>query len=90
MNKTEFITALAAKSGLSRKDAEAAVAAYSEVIIEALNQGEKVQMTGFGSFEVKERAAHKGHNPATGEEIDIPASKSPVFKAGKGFRDAIG
>lgn len=89
MNKTELINAVAEKAGLSKKAAEAAVNATLSAISEGLKADEKVQLVGFGSFEVKERAARTGKNPATGEHIDIPASKAPAFKAGKAFKDAI-
>ncbi len=89
MNKSELIGALAEKSGLTRKDAEAALNAFTAVVAETLKSGDKIQLTGFGSFEVRERAARKGHNPATGAEIDIPASKVPAFKAGKALKEAI-
>ena len=86
MNKTELIATMAEASGLSKKDALAAFITTTE---SALKAGNKVQLVGFGSFEVKERAARTGKNPATGEQIDIPASKAPAFKAGKAFKDAI-
>ena len=89
MNKTELINAVAEKAGLSKKDSDAAVNAVLCAITDALKAGDKVQLVGFGSFEVKERAARTGKNPATGEQIDIPASKAPAFKAGKAFKDAI-
>ena len=89
MNKAELIAAVAEKTGLSKKDTEAAVSAAIEVITEALAQDEKVQLVGFGSFEVKSRAARIGRNPRTKEQIDIPASKTPVFKAGKALKDAV-
>jgi len=89
MNKAELVAALAEKTGLTKKDAEGALAAFTDIVTCTLKKGEKVQLMGFGSFEVKSRAARKGHNPATGKEIDIPASKAPVFKAGKAFKDAI-
>lgn len=90
MNKTELIAAMAEASGLSKKDCEAALAAFITTTESALKAGNKVQLVGFGSFEVKEeRAARTGKNPATGEQIDIPASKAPAFKAGKAFKDAI-
>nr|WP_122012969.1 HU family DNA-binding protein [Maliibacterium massiliense] len=89
MNKTELIAAVAETAGLSKKDAEKSVNAFVEVVIDALKKGEKVQMVGFGNFEVRERAERKGRNPATKQEIIIPASKSPVFKAGKNFKEAI-
>ena len=89
MNKTELIAAVAEKSNLSRKDAEKALNAALETIADALKASEKVSLVGFGTFEAKERAARKGHNPATGAEIDIAASKAPVFKAGKALKDAL-
>ncbi|MGI6193092.1 MAG: HU family DNA-binding protein [Christensenellales bacterium] len=89
MNKNELIAAVAEKSALSKKDAEKAVSAFVNTVTEALAQGEKVQLVGFGTFEVKERGARKGHNPLTGAEIDIPASKAPTFKAGKALKDAL-
>ena len=89
MNKTELIAAVAEKAELSKKDAEAAVSAVIEAITEALTQEEKVQLVGFGSFEVKKRAAHTGRNPRTKEPIEIPASAMPVFKAGKALKDAV-
>ena len=87
MNKTALIAKIAEKSELNKKQAEAALNAFTETVIEALKAGEKVQMIGFGTFEVKERAARIGRNPATNENIEIPAKKSPTFKAGKGFKD---
>ncbi len=89
MNKTQFIEAVAAKSDLKKKDAEAAVNAMTEVIAEALKAGDKVQLVGFGTFEVKERAARSGRNPKTGETIEIAASKHPAFSAGKALKDSI-
>ena len=89
MNKATLIAQIAEKSGLERKQAEKALDAFIETVTEALKSGDKVQLVGCGSFEVKERAAHSGRNPATGETIQIPASKSPVFKAGKTFKDAL-
>lgn len=89
MNKATLIAQMAEKSGLERKQAEKALDAFIETVTETLKAGDKVQLVGFGSFEVKERAAHSGRNPATGETIEIPASKSPVFKAGKTFKDAL-
>ncbi|MCL2827707.1 MAG: HU family DNA-binding protein [Oscillospiraceae bacterium] len=89
MNKAELIAAVAEKSGLSKKDTEKAVNATVDAIIENLQGGEKVQLVGFGVFEVKERAARTGRNPKTKEQINIPASRVPVFKAGKAFKDAI-
>ncbi len=89
MNKTQFIEAIAAKADIKKKDAEAAVNAMTAVIAEALKAGDKVQLVGFGTFDVKERAAREGRNPRTGETIKIAASKSPAFSAGKGLKDAI-
>ena len=89
MNKTELIAAIADKTDLSKKDAEAAITAAIEAITEALSQQEKVQLVGFGSFEVKARAARVGRNPKTKEAIQIPASKVPAFKAGKALKDAV-
>ena len=89
MNKAELIAAVAEKTGLSKKDTEAVVSASIEVITESLAQGEKVQLVGFGSFETKTRAARIGRNPRTKEEIKIPASKLPVFKAGKALKDTV-
>ena len=89
MNKTELIIAVAEKADLSKKDAEAAITAMVDAITEALAQEEKVQLVGFGSFEVKTRAARVGRNPKTGEEIPIAEAKLPVFKAGKALKDAV-
>ncbi len=89
MNKTELIAAMAEASGLSKKDCDAALAAFITTVETALKSGEKVQLIGFGSFEVKERAARTGRNPRTKETVEIPASKAPVFKAGQAFKDAI-
>ena len=87
MNKTELIAAAAEKAGLSKKDTEKAVTAALDAITEALVKGDKVQLVGFGAFEVKERGERIGRNPQTKEEIRIPASKAPVFKAGKALKD---
>ena len=89
MNKAELIAAVAEKAGLSKKDSEAAVTAALDVITAALQEGDKVQLVGFGSFEVKSRAARTGRNPKTKEAIEIPASKGPVFKAGKALKDIV-
>ena len=89
MNKTELIAAIAEKTELSRKDAEKALKALTEVVEEELKKGEKIQLVGFGTFEVSERAAREGRNPQTGETMQIAASKSPKFKAGKALKDAI-
>ena len=83
MNKTELVAAIAEKAGLSKKDAEGAVKAFTDTVAEQLKAGEKIQLVGFGTFEVAERAARTGKNPQTGEAIKIPASKAPKFKAGK-------
>ena len=90
MNKTELINAVAEKAVLSKKDSEAAVTAALDAITAALEDGDKVQLVGFGSFEVKSRAARTGRNPKTKEAIEIPASKVPVFKAGKVLKDIVG
>ncbi|MGJ9382051.1 DNA-binding protein [Salipaludibacillus neizhouensis] len=89
MNKTELINAVAEKTELSKKDATGAVDAVFEVITGSLQNSEKVQLIGFGNFEVRERAARKGRNPQTGEEIEIPASNVPAFKPGKALKDAV-
>ncbi len=89
MNKTELIAAIAAKTGETKKDAEATLNAFVNVVSETLAKGDKVQLVGFGSFEVRKRAARKGRNPQTKEEIKIPASKAPVFKAGKALKDIV-
>ena len=89
MNKAELIAAIAAKTGDTKKGAEASVNAFVDVVTEALTEGDKVQLVGFGSFEVRKRAARKGRNPQTKEEIKIPASKAPVFKAGKALKDMV-
>jgi DNA-binding protein HU-beta len=89
MNKSDLIAAIAAKTGSTKKDAEATLNAFVDVVTESLVKGEKVQLVGFGSFEVRKRAARKGRNPQTKEEIKIPASKAPVFKAGKALKDLV-
>jgi len=89
MNKADLINAVAEKTGLSKKDTEAAISGCIDTIAASLAQGEKVQLVGFGSFEVKTRAARVGRNPRTKEEIEIPASKLPVFKAGKALKDIV-
>ena len=89
MNKTELINAIAEKSGLSKKDSEKALGATLDAIVDALKAGDKVQLVGFGVFDVKSRAARTGRNPRTKEAITIPATKLPQFKAGKALRDAI-
>ena len=89
MNKSELIAAIATKTGETKKDAEATLNAFVNVVSETLAKGDKVQLVGFGSFEVRKRAARKGRNPRTKEEIKIPASKAPVFKAGKALKDLV-
>ena len=89
MNKTELVAAVAAKAELSKKDADAAVSAVVDAITEALADGDKVSLVGFGTFAVKERAARTGINPRTGESVEITASKAPAFKAGKALKDAV-
>ena len=89
MNKTELVAAVAEQAGLAKKDAEAAVKAFSDVVAGALKKGDKVQLVGFGTFEVSERAAREGRNPRTGKSIKIKACKSPKFKAGKALKDLV-
>ena len=89
MNKTEFIAALAEKTGLTKKDSEKAVKAFTEIVAEELKNGGKVQLVGFGTFEVSERAPREGRNPRTGETMPIAASKTPKFKAGKALKDEV-
>ena len=89
MNKAELITSMAEKSQLTKKDAEKALKAFTDVVAEELKKGEKVQLVGFGTFEVSERAAREGRNPQTGEIMPIAASKAPKFKAGKALKDSI-
>ena len=89
MNKNELITALHEKAGLTKKDAEKALAAFVEIVTDSLKAGEKVQLVGFGTFESKERPARTARNPRTGEEITIPASKTASFKVGKALKDSI-
>jgi DNA-binding protein HU-beta len=89
MNKTQLIDVVATKTGLTKKAAEAAVNAVNEAITEALKAGDKVQIIGFGTYEVKERAAREGRSPKTGETITIAASKTPAFSAGKALKDAV-
>ena len=89
MNKTELIAAMADKSKLTKKDAEAALQAFTDVVTEELKAGGKIQLVGFGTFEVSERAEREGRNPQTGETMKIAASKSPKFKAGKPLKDEI-
>ena len=89
MNKTELIAAIAERTELSKKDAEAALKAFTETVAEELVKGGKVQLVGFGTFEVSERPAREGRNPRTGETIKIAAAKNPKFKAGKALKDAL-
>ena len=89
MNKTELVAAMAEKSGLTKKDAEKALAAFVESVEGALKDGDKVQLVGFGTFEVKSRAARTGINPQTKKPVTIAASKAPAFKAGKALKDAL-
>ena len=89
MNKTELVAAVAEKAALSKKDAEKAIAATIDAITGALTEGDKVQLVGFGTFEVRAREARTGKNPRTGEIIKIAASKAPAFKAGKALKDAV-
>lgn len=89
MNKTELITAVAEKAEISKKDSEKALKAFIDVVTEQLKAGEKVQLVGFGTFEVSERAAREGRNPQTGKTMKIAACKAPKFKAGKALKDAI-
>ncbi len=89
MNKTELVAAIANNAEISKKDAEKALKAFVEVITEELKKGEKVQLVGFGTFEVSERAAREGRNPRTNETMSIPACKAPKFKAGKPLKDAV-
>lgn len=89
MNKVELVAAVTQKAGLSKKDAEKAVNAVLESVVEAVSSGDKVQLVGFGTFETRSRAERTGRNPRTKETIVIPASKQPVFKAGKSFKDSV-
>ena len=89
MNKTELVAAIAKQAGLSKKDAEAALKAFIDVTTKQLKKGAKVQLVGFGTFEVAKRAAREGRNPRTGETMKIKASKTPKFKPGKALKDAI-
>ena len=89
MNKSDLVAAMAAKTGDTKKGAEELLNAFVDVVTEALVKGDKVQLVGFGSFEVRKRAARKGRNPQTKEEIKIPASTVPVFKAGKAFKELV-
>ena len=89
MNKNDLVSAMAEKSGLSKKDSEKALKAFEDVVTEELKKGGKVQLVGFGMFDVAERAAREGRNPQTGAAMPIPASKAPRFKVGKTLKDAV-
>jgi DNA-binding protein HU-beta len=89
MNKADLIAQVAEKSDMTKKDSEKVVSAVFDTIEEALARGDKIQLVGFGTFEVRERAARKGRNPQTGEEIEIAAARVPVFKAGKSLREIV-
>ncbi len=89
MNKTELISEVAVKSALTKKDAEKDINAFFSTVEDSLKAGDKVQLIGFGTFEVRDRQARKGRNPQTGAEIDIPATRVPAFKPGKAFKDAM-
>jgi len=89
MNKAELVAAMAERAEISKKDAEAALAAFTNVVAEELKKGENIQLVGFGTFEVSERAERTGRNPQSGAEMVIPASKAPKFKAGKALKDMI-
>ncbi len=89
MNKTELVAAIAEQAELSKKDSEKALKAFIDVVADELKKGEKIQLVGFGTFEVIERAAREGRNPLTGETMQIKASKAPKFKAGKALKDAV-
>ena len=89
MNKTELVDAIAKQSKLTKKDAEAALKAFTDTVTKALKKGDKVQLVGFGTFEVVKRAAREGRNPQTGKAMKIKASKAPKFKAGKALKDAL-
>ena len=89
MNKAELVAAMAERAELSKKDAEAALAAFTNIVAEELKKGEKIQLVGFGTFEVSERAERTGRNPQSGAEMVIPASKAPKFKAGKALKDMV-
>lgn len=89
MNKTELVVSIAEKAAISKKDAEKALSAFLDTVAEELKKGEKIQLVGFGTFEVRERAAKEGINPATKEKMNIPAKKVPAFKAGKALKDVV-
>ena len=89
MNKSQFAEAIAEKSGLSKRDAQRALDGFQDALQEAMQRGEKVSLTGFGTFEVRERAARTGRNPQTGETMEVAASRNAAFKPGKSFKDAL-
>ena len=89
MNKADLVAAMAEKAGVSKKDAEASLKAFTDVVAEELKKGEKIQLVGFGTFEVSERAAREGRNPQSGKPMKIAASKAPKFKAGKALKDSL-
>ena len=89
MNRVDLVSAMAEQTGLTKKDCDAALKSFIDIVSEELENNEKVQLVGFGTFEVRERAARTGRNPQTKEEIQIPASKAPVFKAGKALKDRV-
>lgn len=89
MNRSDLVAAIAEKTGFTKKDSDKALAAFIDSVTEALKGGEKVQLVGFGTFEVRQRAQRQGKNPKTGASITIPATKAPAFKVGKAFKDAI-
>ena len=89
MNKTDLVTHVASKAGMTKKDAEQVINAFFTVVEDALKGGDKVQLIGFGTFEARDRQARKGRNPQTGAEINIPATRVPAFKAGKALKDAV-
>lgn len=89
MNKSQFAEAISEKSGLSKRDAQAALDGFQDALLEAMQRGEKISLTGFGTFEVRERAARTGRNPQTGETMEVAASKNAAFKPGKSFKDAL-
>ena len=89
MNKADLVAAMAEKAGVSKKDAEASLKAFTDVVAEELKKGEKIQLVGFGTFQVSERSARTGRNPQTGAEMTIAASKAPKFKAGKALKDSL-
>lgn len=89
MNRSELVAMMAEKSGLTKKDSESSLSAFIDSVTEALKKGDKIQLVGFGTFEMRKRAARKGKNPQTGKEIDIPASNAVGFKAGKTLKDSV-